>query len=151
VKRIRVPLSVVLVLLVVAAVGRIQGLRAASVRHARLQPARASTGTLAPGDSVAVLAHGLRFAVVALGDPPPARVALLQWMPARTLVRWIEEPVRDAATPQLVIPLEGLQPGDYAVCVAADAFAAGPREMDRPPDDLDVITRFRVPSPPARH
>src|SRR5690606_39135903 len=115
-----------------------------SVRHERLQPARASRGSIAPGDSVAVLAPGLRFALVELGDAVPERVALYQWLPSRTLVRWVESPSEARADEFLVIPLEGLQPGDYAVCAVDAAATARPREMDLPPEDLVVIARMRV-------
>lgn len=141
----RVPLPWALLLLALAVVAWVQGLRAASVRQERLLPARASAGAVAPGDSVAVLPAGLRFAVVELPEPTPVRLALYQWMPSRTLVRWIE-PIGGAHGERfLVVPLEGLQAGDYAVCVVDPSASAGPREMDRPAEELDVIARLRIP------
>ena len=142
--RVRVPLGVALLLFALALVAWIQGLRTASVRQERLLPARASAGTIAPGDSVAVLAAGLRFAVVELPTPTPERLGLFQWMPSRTLVRWIESTALPAQAPYLVIPLEGLQAGDYAVCAVDRDALAGPREMDRPAEELQVIARLRV-------
>lgn len=147
--RAHTPWAIALLLFALAVVAWIQGLRAASVRQDRLQPARASAGVVAPDDSVAVLPPDLRFAVVELPTPVPARLGLYQWMPARTLVRWIETMPAPAPERFLVIPLEGLQPGDYAVCVVAPDASAGPREMDLPGQQLEVISRLRV-SGPAR-
>lgn len=145
--RARTSWGIASLLLALAAVAWIQGLRAASVRQDRLQPARASAGLVAPGDSVAVLPPGLRFALVELPAPVPARLGLYQWMPARSLVRWIEPMPAPARERFLVIPLEGLQPGDYAVCAVAPDASAGPREMDLPGEQLEVVARLRVPRP----
>lgn len=141
-----VPWSVALLLLGLAAIAWIQGLRAASVRQERLLPARASAGTVAIGDSVAVLPTGLRFALVELPVPPPARLGLYQAMTARTLVRWIEPFPAPARERYLVISLEGLEPGDYLVCAVDAEERAGPREMDQPTEQLEVVARFRLPA-----
>ena len=137
VRTLAVPWPLLLILVVLALVAWIQGLRAASDRHARLQPERA---TALVTDGAIVVAED-RFVVVDLGEAPPSRVALYQLLPSRPLIRWIE-PAGAATRRHLVVPLDGLVPGDFAVCAVDPSATAGPTEMDHPADELDVHLRF---------
>ena len=146
--RTPMPLTIGLLLLALAVVAWVQGWRTARARHESLQPARGAW-IEADAAEAAVVPAAARFAVVELADPPPARLALYRWMPSRTLVRWIETP-SGSASRWLVVPLTGLEAGEYAVCAVDAEASAGPREMDLPAERLDVRARFRVDAPPER-
>jgi len=140
-----VPWPVLAILVILAGASWIQGLRMAADRSARLQPIRTEILSLDPTGETTV-ARGERFALIDLGENPPARVGLYQILPARPLVRWIEVPDMATSRRSLILPLEGLPSGVYAVCAVDPDAQAGPVEMDRPLDELDERGRFRVTS-----
>lgn len=138
-----IPWPVLAVLVILAVASWIQGLRMAADRSARLQPARAIMLSLDAPEEPTV-SQKARFVEIDLGDVPPARLGLYQILPARPLVRWIEPAGADPTRRTLVVPLEGLPPGLYALCAVDPDAEAGPVEMDRPLEDLDERGRFRV-------
>jgi hypothetical protein len=127
-----------------------QGLRMARDRHARLLPARTpAVLRLSPDPAREIsvrLAPGDRFLALELGDQADARLGLVQVLPQRTLVRWIE-PGDTPPGGLLIVPLEGLEPGHYVLTREKETARAGPREMDEPVESLDVLTRFRLEPP----
>lgn len=142
-----VPWPLLVALVGLALVAWIQGLRLAAERSDALQPRRIATVQPHPDarDSVRTGAH---FVNVDLGRFPPERVGLVQILPARPLVRWIEPVERDPSRRWLVIPLGGLPAGIYALCAVDPDATAGPVEMDRPLEELVEIGRFRVVDAP---
>lgn len=143
VRSIPVAWPFLLVLVALAAAAWIQGLRMAADRSERLRPVRVAPLVL-DADGTATVSTAARFATVDLGDDPPPRLGLYQILPARPLVRWIEDAGADRPYRQLVVPLEGLPPGTYALCAVDAAATAGPVEMDRPEEELVEVGRFRV-------
>jgi hypothetical protein len=147
-RRVEIPLAVLGLLVLALLVLTTQGLRMARDRHARLLPSRATLWlTAEPRERVFDLAGRPRFLVVDLGEEAAQtpRVGLYQSFPERTLVRWIE-PVSASPSRWLVIPLEGLQAGEYLLTREATDAAARPREMDLPAEQPAVIGRFRLDS-----
>ncbi len=125
-------------LLAFAAIGWIQGLRAAADRQGLLEPGPAAV--LPVGRPAPVrLPAGMRFAVIE--TPGGGRIALYRWLPGRPVLRWLE-PAADRPRPAVAIPLRGLESGEYAVCEADSGLRAGPSEMDRPARELRVLARF---------
>lgn len=146
-RRVELPLTVLVLLVLALGVVAAQGWRMARDRFERLQPSRAALWLDASaGEQAFDVSSGPRFLVADLGDAAAeARVGLYQVFPERTLVRWIE-PAPPARGHWLVIPLEGLQTGDYLLARAPAGVVAAPREMDRPAEELAVIGRFRLDS-----
>ena len=140
VSRIELPAPILFAWMVLTLVLMGQGLRLASERQQGFEPSRPAT-----------LETGVRLDVaagtgdVAYLDPPTDRLAIYQELPERRLLRWIETEAPRSTV--LLIPLEGLDPGDYLVCTAPGASAARAREMDRPTEALDVRARFRILPP----
>jgi hypothetical protein len=144
-RQVRIPVVVAALLVVALAVASVQGVRMARDRFQRLQPSRV-TLWLAPaeGERTLELTPGVRFLVADLAEYAPARrIGLYQAFPERTLVRWIE-PADHQGRRWLVVPLEGLDAGDYLLTEAPADAAAQPREMDLPTEELAVIGRFRL-------
>ena len=143
VRSLPVPWPVIVILVGLALVAWVQGLRSAAERSAQLQPRRVVT--IVPSAAATDSVHAdAAFVNVDLGRFPPPRVGLYQILPARPLVRWIEPADVDPARRWLVVPLGGLPPGTYAVCAVDPDADAGPVEMDRPLEELDELGRFRV-------
>lgn len=138
-----IPWPVLAVLVGLTAVAWVQGLRLAADRSARLQPVRIEV-VVPDATGTATVARAARFANLDLGPFPPERVGLFQILPARPLVRWIEDAGRAPSHRWLVVPLDGLPAGLYAVCSVDPDATAGPVEMDRPLEELVEVGRFRV-------
>lgn len=142
----RIPWPIVVGLVGLCAIGWVQGLRTAALRSESLEPGRA--GVLLPlqgdpGEEITEISATERFLLLDTEATGAGRLALYEWLPGRPLLRWLE----DASSPRprwVVIPLEGLEDSEFAVCEAIHDAAVGPREMDLPAERLDVVARFRL-------
>lgn len=145
-RRISLPWPWLALLVLALALSFAQGLRLASERQQSLEPAPVlaslqigcEKGEM-PGE--AVIAGGTDHGVLGIerACPTPVRLGLVQIFPERSLLRWVEPaPSRRA----LHLPLAGLEEGRYALVALAPETAAQPREMDRPPESLDVRAAF---------
>ncbi len=137
------PWPILVSLIVVAAVGWIQGLRVASMLQEQRLPARAVRIAAGPAADVVEVPGATGFVIVDLAGMDSVRLALVQALPGRRLVRWIEAP-QGPRSDALVLPLEGLSEGEYWLCAVDDSAVAGPSEMDRPEQELDVRRRLRI-------
>ncbi len=137
VSRIELPVPILFAWMILTLILMGQGLRLASDRQAGFEPSRPPT---LQTDALLDVAADTREIVFL--DPPTERLAIYQELPERHLMRWIE--IKDARGSVLLIPLEGLDPGNYLVCAAPEAPDARSQEMDRPAETLDVRARFRI-------
>lgn len=140
-----VPTYVLVLLVLGLAFLFLQGLRMAHDRQQRMLPGRVEVALIAGADEEVEVTFGpdSRFILVDLPEEAGARLGLHQVFPERTLVRWIEDPTSPPGS-GLVIPLEGLESGHYVLTREAPNAVAGPREMDRPREDLRVLARFHL-------
>lgn len=133
-----------LVLATLALLAYVNGLRAARDRHHMLLPSRAGEVIRLPRpDPLEVDAAQTNQLLLALpADALAARLALYQIFPERRLLRWMEMP--GEREPTLVLPLRGLDPGDYRLMMVDAEDQAAPQEMDQPVQDLPVLLAFRL-------
>lgn len=127
----------------------LNGLRAARDRHRMLLPSRAGAIVELPrANALEIEAEGRSQILLAL--PPTAvtaRLALYQTFPERRLLRWME--TAGESKEHLVLPLGGLDPGEYELTVVEADDRAGPQEMDQPVRELPILLRLRLLSAAA--
>ncbi len=137
VSRIELPVPILFAWMILTLILMGQGLRLAADRQEGFEPSRPAT--LQPGTLLEVDADARQIVFL---NPTTDRLAIYQELPERHLMRWIE--TGDARSAVLLIPLEGLDGGNYLVCTAPGTPDALAREMDRPTETLDVRARFRI-------
>jgi hypothetical protein len=145
VKRIDLPAPIFFAWLVLTVVLMVQGMRLAQERQESIEPMRVGVLPEEPGieleqDHSVSLHSGHGFVVY--GAERPGRLALYQILPERRLLRWIEDEGTNRGP--LLIPIEGLGPGEYAVAGAPERSGAASQEMDRPDEALPARARFTV-------
>lgn len=141
-----VPRGLVVAGLLVLAASWTQGLRMARDRQDTLRPRRiVATIPAGVADPVPVVRHSPGdLLLVRFPGAGEDRVGLYQILPERTLVRWIED---GRGSTDLVVPLAGLSPGRYAITRHGDDATATVRDMDRPPEELEILARFELSIP----
>jgi hypothetical protein len=107
-------------------------------------PARATSEILLPSSETIALEVGSeRFLLLRWPDAlPAARLALRQVFPERQLLRWLEPQAASARS--VILPLEGLDAGEYWLVIADPKAHAAPEEMDRPVQETAVLARLRL-------
>lgn len=136
-KRIDLPAPIVFAWMALTVVLMAQGLRLASERQSAVEPHRPAV--LRPGGEVEVRAGSGPILYL---DETPGRLALYEVLPARNLLRWVQDSPDSGGA--LLVPLEGLGAGSYALAAAPGHSGAATQEMDLPEQSLPVRARFRL-------
>lgn len=136
--RIEVPLPLLFAGMALIVVLMVQGTRLAADRQSEREPGRVTQ--LQPGEMLDLAAGAREFLY---SDPGPGRLAVYQELPERRLLRWVEDDEPGRGQP-LLIPLQGLGPGEYLITTAPDRTSAADQEMDRPATPAPVRARFRI-------
>ena len=137
VSRIELPTPILFAWIVLTLVLMGQGMRLAADRQAEREPARPPV--LLEGASLEVAPSE---GAIVFRDSSDARLAVFQELPERRLLRWVESEAPGGEI--LLIPLDGLGPGDYVVADAPARTGAAEQEMDRPDATLSPRARFTV-------
>ena len=136
-KRIDLPAPLFFAWMVLTLVLMVQGLRLAADRQAGHEPVRPAV--LGPGEDLEIEPDRSRLLFV---DDAPHALAVYEELPQRRLLRWTETTAPVSAI--LLVPLEGLGPGNYLLAAPPGAVSAAGQEMDLPEQELQVRARFTI-------